>query len=570
MINATLPLLLAAASTGEHLGPVTADTLLTSVPSDAVMVVSAQNLAAFRARGAENAWYQFFQDDQVQAIGDHIKGMMDEEMRGEMPFDPFELLDSIQGSAAFFLAPAGESSEPAFGLLVNPGAGREQFDGIINPLIEMMESEVTPTTRAVNGIEVRHFASDNSWDPDIILFDQGGTFGILGAVGTANVDRVLEGVLNQGAEAQIASCLAGGRQASGGRSTFEFAVSPAAIIDLAKSEIDDEMLLGMLNTIGVSRMEYIYTSFDLGKGEQLDMNMSLHVPSESWIAEFFSFVGPPPMGMAPMLPKDTSAVSLMNFDFNGLYGRALEIFAEMAPDEYEAFRGQLDMAASSFDLDVEGDLLGQLTGDFAAFNMTVPEDEMNDAGGGIFDLGAMGIDQGNASIIGLVESDVVEIFLEDVMALAGMDSMLDQEEHKGHLINSFGIPGQGGLYWAFVDGAMIFSSFPSTVRAVVDQMESEDTPNGLQNEAYKPFMKAARSSAGFSIGDTRQAVRGMLGAMGIFEQLGDMGLADDEALELLMSLPSVDADVADKYFKGHITSFMHRGENSFNLRYRGQ
>ncbi len=557
-----------------------ADAILRAVPADAVAVFSARDLDGFRARGAENAWGRFFADEEMGELAEFVGAAAGPLMeQAEMPFNPLDLCASIHGSVAVFVSPTGPGLEPGFGVLIDPGEERGAFEDMFDGVLQLMEGELDSSSDSYAGVDLRLF---DTGDPTLVVFETGGLVGIVGSKGghLGLAHGVIDRYSGQDDSEGVAGSagLAGARQASGGASTFEIFVDVGALIHLiqdVEGEPDAEVM-EILDAIGVSRMDWAYGAFEVGAGEDFDMILSLHVPGDSYMAQFMDFLGEPPAGLGATIPAESTGFGLMSYHVWDAYEAVMEILMDRAPDAYEGYQGFLGNVLEEYGLDLEQDLIAQINGDLASFNMTVPEEEVEAATGGMGFGGFApgGIDQGSAMILGLTEPDVVDLFLEDAMSLIGLDSMVEEEEYQGQIIKSltFGMPGMGGFHWAFTDDALVFSQFPTCLRASLALVGQEDAPTALTSGPFEPYLEDLPRSSGFSISDTATSVKTLINLAGVLEGLAMLPGMElpEEALDFLTDMPVPDSSLAEKYFEGVIFSTLERGENSLNMRYAGR
>ena len=165
------------------------DELLAILPEETMAFLSLHDLEAMRASASENAWFRFFQDEQMRPWIERLKQAMNQgdspddevqpetpaagtleldaedtsspetESEDEAPFDIEEFVSSIHGSLVAFFVPVSDESEPGFGLLVEPGEERAEFDGYFDlvrdsfteSMVSMRFTEkCRPTSRSIS------------------------------------------------------------------------------------------------------------------------------------------------------------------------------------------------------------------------------------------------------------------------------------------------------------------------------------------------------------------------------------------------------------------------------------
>lgn len=552
--------------------------LLASVPSEAVVVISARDLDGLRSRAAEHAWAQFLADPELEAVSAYLaeQGVSWDALMAdsELPLDPLAFCDSIHDSIVAFVAPIGAEREPGFGLLFAPGQDRAAFEDHFDSLLELFDNELVGSSDLYGDVEIAVFEQpEQSEDADLVSFEFGDVAAI---VGSSSADHALElahGVIDRlagqsgAAAASEADSLAEARTSAGGRRSLEAFVDLQAIFELAGEE--DEDVMEVVQAIGLTDMRWLYLSAELGAGEELDVSVSIHVPEESYLAAYLDLFGPLPLELGDFLPADATSVSLGSFDVFGAWSTTLDILAAEAPAQLEQLQAGLDMVSTSTGLDIEQDLLAQISGTFATFMGPVPPEEIEASMGSMSTLGvdAGSFDQGTATIVGLVDPDVVELFVEDALSQGQMYALVEQEEFQGELINSIVMPGMGGLYWSFTDGALVLSEFPTALRAALRKPGHGDSESALDTPRFKERLHGRTDASTVSIADTGQTVRMMLAAG---EMIRDLAANTGEAPAELTHMPLPDPSIATRYFSGTLRSALTRKADSIVLTISGK
>ncbi len=574
----TLPLILGltalANSTPPSSGtPSLADDLLRATPQDAVVVFTVRDLDGLRERAAANAWGRFFADPQMKLLCAHLEqqGFSWDKLieESELPFDPLDVLRSIHDSATFFVAPVGPGLEPGFGMLIAPGDESGAFEEHFDNVLDLIGGELVATSASYAEVDLTIFEGEDD-EPDLITFERGGMVALVGSSDRESglllahgvLDRFLENDDSQGlAKAEL---LSEARASVRGQKSLEFLLDVGSVLRLIGAHEDDpdfDKGYEVMERIGITQMRYVYMNADIGSGESVDVNFSMHVPADTYLARYLDLFGPYPKELDKLMPADATSIMLGEYDLYGAWGVTMGLMQEYAPEAFEQVQGGLQMAVSSTGLDIEQDLLAQISGSWGSFTIAVPEEEVETAMGPLTQMGMSikGFDQGNASVIGLEDADVVELFLEDAMNLGGMWSMVEQEEFQGELISSFSMPGAMSLHWAFVDGALLFSEYPTALRSALRLIGQEDAATALTTQPFQGRASGQADAAMIGVHDTAETVRMMLAIGGMLRD-GAATLFDGPDLS---ELPLPGTELAAKYFEGTWLSTVKRAKNSF-------
>jgi len=554
--------------------------LLDSVPSNAVVVLSARDLDGLRVRASEHAWSSFLADPEIEAVCAYLgeQGVSWEAMLedSELPIDPVAFYDSIHDSVVAFVAPIGPDREPGFGVLLAPGEERADFEDQFDELLEVLDNELLGSAETYGDVELALFEQpEESEDADLVTFELGGVAAIVGAVDPELALELAYGVVDrlagqsEEAPASEGAALLDARSSTGGPRSLEAFVDLKAILTLAGDD-EDEEAKAVMQAIGLTDMRWIYASADIGTGEDLDVSISIHVPAESYLAAYLDLLGPLPRELGAFLPANATSISLFNFDLYGAWTTTLDILDAEAPEQLTELQAGLDMIATSTGLDIEQDLLAQFSGTFASFMTHVPTEEIEMAMGGMtsaLGVDVSGFDQGNATIIGLEDPDVVELFLEDALAQGQMYAMVEQDDFQGELVNSIVMPGMGGIHWSFTDDAVILSEYPTALRAALRKPGHGDSEAALDTPRYEERLDGVSDAAMVSIAETGQTLRLMLAAGGMIRGVVQ---ASGEAPPELVNMPLPDPDIATQYFSGTLRSALTRKADSLVISISGR
>lgn len=560
-----------------------ADTLLAAAPKQCVLAFSLRDLDGLRERASAHAWGRFLADPEMEKIGQWLasKGITWEAAMADsdLPVDPLEFLGSIHDSMLVFMAPVGPDLEPGFGILIAPGEERGDFEDHLDAVLASMEDELTSSSDTYQDVDLSLFDSPDPDEPDLVVFETGGVAALVGSTGSDPAlelaHEVVDGLAGRNEDGGLAelAALADARKTVGGARSVEFLVDVGSMIKLvsAHEEDWDEEVQSLLDDIGVGRMRWVYLNADLGQGEELDLGFSLHVPEDSYMARYFDLFRPVPRDMARYLPPSSASISLGSFDLWGAWQTTLEILDERAPELGRQLQAGLEMVSSSTGLDIEQDLLAQIDGTIAGFTMTVPEEEVRQAMGPMAQMGVdvEGFDQGNATIIGLKDPEVVELFLEDVLSMVNVSAMVEQEDYQGEVVSSMAMPGMGGLHWTFTDGALIFSEYPTALHAALSMLSQEEPQTALAVSPFKERLKGNLGASIVSVSDTAESVRAILAVGGMLTQLfGSMDLGP--GAPSLAGIPKPDPSIAAKYFEGTLLGKLTRRSDSFTIELSGR
>jgi hypothetical protein len=572
------------------------DELLAVLPEETLAFLSLHDLEAMRASAGENAWFRFFQDEQMRPWIERLKDAMNQDGKTESepgesaeagtpsspepsdgkeaPFDIEEFVASIHGSVVAFFVPVSEQSEPGFGLLVEPGEDRAEFDGFYDLARSGFADSMVASEADYKevGLELFESTDGGAWNT-LACFETDGTVALVGSFGRENALELAQGMIDRIKKADEAptlldrSELAEARKASGPMRHAEVFVDiPAFLKVVAATEEIPKGNEKVMQLLGLRDVRWLHMSAGLGQGEELDLRINVHIPDRGYLSDWVGLLGPWPRALAKLLPVESSSLSFVRFDVFGFYQSVFKLFEAVEPRQHAAVKGQIDALGQAYGIDLEGDLLRQFTGEFASFNIEVPEGEatsMFEGWSGDVPVPS-DLNLGSATIVGLQDSDAVEIFIDEVLSIFGADEMVEDEIFQGQVVYKLNTGTPFTLYWSYLDAGMVISPYPTALRSVLRRIGSEDAADALSNEKLAAPLAKVADAPVVTVTDTRVQLRTMLAAASALRDMFDgLDLSSGKLGEL--KLP--DASVADKYFHGALLFALEKGDNSLGLRF---
>lgn len=562
------------------------------LPVGTVLVVGVSDLDGVRRAGGENRWVDFLTDERVRPLTEHLfgalrQGLAQDADEAGLDLDPAEVLASVHGSVHFFVAPAGDQMEPSLGFLVDPGADGTDFAAFFEQLTAHFASHADFTIEELENGELASLRTEGELDHTVLLRTDG-VYAFLGARGRdAALDVAGEIVQRAGGRGEgpglaRGEALSAARDAVGrGTRHAELFVDLDQLMHVTGAGDDvDAQTRQVLELLGLDQVDWVYARAGLGAGETLDVEVAVELPPEGRLREWLDLFGPRPTDLAARwVPAQADSIALCRYDLHGLFRSVLDVVRKQSTDAYRQVRGGMDMMSRNMGVDLEKDLLEQLTGEFVSFGVQVPEHEalgaMGLAAAGIQGLSDRALHRGSATVIGLRRPERVESFLDQVLTLSGADEMVSLESFQGRTIFVLGDADAGvTVQWSFVEGGVVVSSYPSAMRAALRRASASEEPGALDAEKWKRALAGAGSSSAVSVADTRTSMRaglalaatlrGLLGAQ--MSAFGDSGLGAPAFLKA----PWPDPATADDHFSGTVLFALRRGAGSFGFSLRAR
>ena len=588
-------------------------------PKDAFFLLQARNVDALRADFEAGAWYGLYQDDEMKGLRGWFEEAWKKEKEaataGKSSVDPWEVVRSVHGAAAAFGVLQPGSKEPALGLLVDPGEPRGPFEDLAAKCMEDVKHEpgMIEASEEYSGVELRTFEKkpeEKADQPDktgpqhangkekeededaprgeaskirhFAYFEHGGVAGLVLAPEREQLLEVAHGIIDRSAGkdpspgVEGAPALGEARASVAKPGRVELFLDLAKVIELVKAEsppkAEDEKVLGKL---GVDGLRWMYASADLGKGERVSSDFSVKIPEKGYLRDWIGLLGKAPKELAALAPRDSTAVSIGQFDLWGLWQSAWKFAAEIDAEATEKTRSQMDAALAQVGAgDLEKSLLAQIDGRFLTFNVAIPEDEWkaqmpeafqasDGASSGTTGTGH----QGSAMVFGLRDAQAVSRFVEQILKGIGAFDSVKTEDFQGNQVYAFSTGTGPAFQWAFLKQGLALSKSPTAIRAALRMEGAERKDSALEKESFKPLYDAHADAGVLGLSTTADSLKAGLAAVATMRAvaMGAMmarkgGSLDEGPLAYLPSAAAI-----DRHFQGTTATTVSRAGGVLHL-----
>ncbi|MBK7644781.1 MAG: hypothetical protein IPJ19_17355 [Planctomycetes bacterium] len=579
--------------------------LLRAVPKDAWMFAQVHDFDALRGDLEKNAFWKLYQDPESTGLRDWAENLF--KQGAENQVDPtaeefMDFLGSVHGSMLVFVAPPASGSEPDFVLIVDPGGPRDAFEKHFDKFVESEMKKLISSTSTYDGVEL-HVCEEKPAEEKpgpagspppapkpvhhSVYFDSG-SFAAMSAstdaghaleLAQATIDRLRGKEAAEGVAASARYLEAKASASARGRIEVfaDFAqLVPVMLADRkAVSESEDKMLAAL----GLPDTRWAYLTADAGSGEQARIEFSLALAEKGLLHELVALLGKLPREAARAFPKESQGVTLYAIDVPGLWSWIWKLVEVTKPGGAQAARAQLQGAGQAMGgIDIEKDVIGQLSGEFGMNLIEVPADEWlaaNPLGGGMDEEDEQDPDAapkpaiqvpkggslGQAWWIGLRDSKAFGSTLESVLEATGIAAQFETEDFQGKTVWSLPMPTGGSLSYSFTNKGMVISTYPSALRSVL-RMEGKEAPDSaLERPSFKPVIAENPDAGVFSITNTGAMMKSMLSAFTMVNTQFAARGADNAFPEL----PPVEA--IDRYFQGTATTTMRHKNGVLSMRF---
>ncbi len=582
--------------------------LLRAVPKDAWAFASVREFDGLRGDFEKHALSGLYQDPDSAGLRGWFEHELGKEGSAAKSGDEtgkrmLDLVSSVHGSMALYLGRPPKGTQPEFVVLIDPGSPRAGFEKALDQIHELEAKDKISSTRNYDGVELivleskkAEGAAADQAKPRAMAYEVLADAGSFVAwtfssdperaleLAQASIDR-LRGKDN--AETVTANThYIEARSNVSARGRVEVFLDLASFLPFVLAEQKSKGLEQdrMVEALGMKDLGWGYVTGDIGAGELARLEFSLALPEKGILRDMLELFGKLPQDAARAFPKESQGVTLYSVDVPGLWKWVWELVKVGNPQVAEQSQAQLAAAGQALGgVDLEKDIIGQLTGEFGSTTIDVPGDEWLAANGG----GATGEEDeeesasedemaatpaveppkgatlGDAWWIGLRDAKAFTSTLETVLDATGAAEQLETEDFQGKTIWSMPLPTGATLSFSFTTKGMVISQFPSALRAVLRMEGAEAKDSVLEREAFKPLFAENRDAGMFSVTHTAGMLKTIWSALELVSsQLPAMrsgGMVDaSQEDNPLRHLPP--AETIDRHFQGtSTTTLRHKG-----------
>lgn len=562
----------ALASTAE---PVASEVdILRLVPREAFLVARTAPLDTLRADLAGNAWWQLLQDPALASLGegiDELEAHVANELEG---LDPRDLLASIHGQVAVYVAAGASFDDPGFGLVFEPGQEAQPF----RELFATLRSKAALGADAKQGthrgvsyellVERSSDAGSSGGGGTLAFVEHAGVVAWLGDDDEAGARAAAQGLIERLQRAGGASMaehpgLAAARARTHGPTRAELFVDltqvSRKIAADAEAGTSEER---MIRELGLDRLEWLHARADVAAGESLDLEIAVSLPREGALASWLGALHAPSAKLLAKIPQGAAALGLVGFDVQRVWSDAWASFGRVDGAASAKARAEMQAGAQAFlGLDVERDLIGQLSGEFAQFAVEVPAAEVGALLGLALGDGATpaGPALGEVHVIGLTDPLALEATVEGLIERFGFGEMIGEEEVAGQELAYVEL-GEGARFsWSFGPDCLMLSVSPTALQRALEHAAKPEAPSAATDPRFARVLAENSDAAMLSVASTPLTLKALGGVLEL-------------AASLDSDVPSLGdwSGLVDRYLRGALTSTLRyaNGEVRLHLRAR--
>ena len=465
--------------------------LLEAVPADARLALVVEDLPALWSTAKASAWAEVARAPAFAALWEQVREPLLEDVPDELE-QAADLFEGLQ-SLVLYAAPSEALDEFPWGLAVRLRPGQDHLRVL---LIEVLGENSEKVEHQARQITIRQ--DGDAWTAALAWRD-GLVFSGDPQRGAA-LDRatLLAQRLEQGPSGTSLSTRIAARRQVGDFAIELFADLGA--IARAFRPAEEELSAGELavwDALGLDTLDWLSLQARLGEGVASEGLMRVDIPSAGLLARWAACARPAPLELARLAPANAIEVAVLGFDAAAAWRALRETFAQSMPEQAAQIDAALEAARSAAGIDIEQDLIANLSGEFAEILLPVEpsaaETALEMAAGmamssAFFAFSSFpGSLPGSAVVIGLRDTDPVEELLETLIELGEASEAIEDEEVGGRWMTTWIAMPDFPLRptWAFLDGALVYSLHAEPVRALLRQAAEGAPPSWLEAEGRR-------------------------------------------------------------------------------------
>jgi hypothetical protein len=300
-------------------------------------------------------------------------------------------------------------------------------------------------------------------------------------------------------------------------------------------------------------MEWMYGSVSFGEGERSDWEFVAPYGEETLLGGLLSHFGEADASLLAAVPATASAGTVVSFDVSGCADWAMGLVRETSEEAYQEAQAALGAVTEMGGIDVMGDVVHNMTGQFLWF--TAPSAEANE----LYEMTGM---QASTLVASVEETDPLLDMIELLLDMSGMGAMVETEtapiagDEDGMEVWRMD-PGIGTEI-AVATGAkrLALSTDPDGFEAYLARAGGDESTATMLADEALAAAAAGLSGSMISAQTTSSAADALRASMDAFESIS-AAHPDGEVSAGMRSLAdSVDriAALMDRYFDGTVAS----------------
>lgn len=567
-----LPLLVSTFTPGPLPAPAPAEVnLLAALPAETFAVLHVPNPKAITASRETSRWVAFAMDAEWDSL---LTGLVKSVDVDAAPEELSAWRERILGSLA-------DSSG-----LVGFASGALKKDGP-NPTIGLMVQGGEESSRLLRrfiGTDARSASLPNG--AEVLLSELGRaelyyeSNGLILLLSSATVEEsmsVAEECLNSLTAANATSLfhLPGIAKHRPDEPTMEFAVDTSPFIQAIREAEPDMEPFQRRAVDSLASVRWVYSSFELGLGEEADWNFYAPYDEDSMIGSALKFFGEADKSLFANAPIESVSATVGAFDINGFATWVLGEIEDTSEEVHAQAVAGLSGIQTAIGVDLMTDIVGNMSGQFLGFK-SAPNAA---AGGGMVSMVGLA---DPTTLVALMED--TEPFLDMVESLLNISGMGDSVTSESRAMGSDG--GEIELYRTTEDvgidlvvgvgeGRVFLSSDPATRAAYFDLTNGTGSSKSVLDDPKRKKAVAAASGALLTV----QPTAGIADVVEGFGEWADMLMGDfipdqDPELNPNRTQPETSitvatsrlADLIRRYFSGTMTGEVRVGNGLMHMR----
>lgn len=548
-----------AAARAAKVAPVATRALEEIVPADAAFVLRTADWDSIRAHAAESDWVRFFADERVTGPLRELARGLPLAIPAGFP-DLHALQQAIHGGAAFFLVP-GRAGGFGGGLLLQPFGDVALLERTLQELASAVQASASVTRERYADVELLRVQRPGS-DEVLIAFATQELVALLFGPDPLSADELAHAVVDRRRGARTGQGFAAGRlgqslPAHAGASTLALSADVQRLADALRPGWRSRGDARVLDEIGVSRIGWVHATLALGAGEALDLTLGMHVPADSLLSSLAQCFRPVPAGLVEGFPDRSLGVGAVGYDVARAFDALRDFLRAKHPQALQQLEAGLQMAGGQLGVDLEKDVIDQISGRFASYSVRVPESEVRP----LFEAAGLPplVAQGGALLVELRDPAPVRRALERVLLACQLEREVEEQDCDGTPVHSLSFQGVLGLHWAFTEQGLLVSEYES---ALLAGLRREGRGGGAELARFQQGLEELQGASAGSLVDTESSVEALLTMASTLFAAAGFGAASDA--------PRLPEAVLVEPFDGTLSFSLRREADRLEFRFQAR
>ena len=477
--------------------------LLAAIPEDAIFALAVDDVARLRSDLEESAWAAILRAPEFDPLWKSVEELQSDVVTEDLT--AADMLAAVEGFAFYAL----DFEDETLGFLVRLDPDQERVDEVMRSDIEEGSELVSQDGRDVYVMENDEFClAVARWEVGYALVQAPDRDSALVMLG-----ELLEGVREDAQGDGLTAQLNGPSAPSPG--TIHVYVDLQVLVSQVRSELEPDDL-AVWSALALDECGWFGLQATFGAGVQCDVTSWIDLPERGLVPRLAACARPAPLELGRLAPADAIEVAVHGFDVAAAWREVRSAITASIPDSEPKLEAALEAAHAALGVDLVGDGIEMLTGEFATFLLPVeapssPDLEESTAAGVLALGNLLGAAPGRVTVIGLHETEPFEACVDALVEAAGVGEWIEDEQVGERWMTSLAVPELPlRPRWSYLDGALVVALYAEPVRLVLEQAADGAPAPWIEREGRRAALGAVDGACSASLADTQTWIQAEL------------------------------------------------------------